>query len=283
MNAIKSAGEVLGRTSEYLESGLVRKQPSWYKVLAYHPPVNNRTKTIRPHVLKKIKEEEVEALRRILSHHKGDLFYKTRLKPNQMVSNFLKPQKLHFIEDDLRDLFYRQHPWELADPKSLIENEHAVNLEVLDWSTMRQYTKKLDGESVVQRTLYLVNKEKKSLLDAYEQAKYEYYRLKIEDETETNVSEEQSEMFGAVYGKSLVEYGFDKEMTVLTKWKKDAVEQTRVIEAKRANSSAGGLARQENKDLEAEAEGEEETAEGEEEPTSEEDLLQELRNAEQRR
>ncbi|QPG75356.1 hypothetical protein FOA43_002709 [Brettanomyces nanus] len=279
MNAVKNAGEVLQRTSEYLESGLVTKQPAWYRVLAYHPPVKNHTKTIRPLVLRKIKEEEVSTLKKIMSHNKGDLFYKTRLRPKHMAANFLKPQKLHFIEDDLRDLFYKQHPWELADPKSLIENENSIDLEKLDWSTMRQYTKKLDGESVVQRTIYLMKNEDQLLLNAFEQSKYEYYRLKIEDETEINVAEEQGEMFGAVYGKSMVEYGFDKEMEVLSKWKEDAVEQTRVMEAKRSNSSSGGLARQENKGLE-EDEGEEDATEetsGSNEGVTEEDLLKELR------
>lgn len=277
MNAIKNAGQVLSRTSEYLESGLVSKQPSWYKVLANHPPLYSHVKRVRPEQLKQVKQDEVEALKRIMNKQKDSTFFKTRLKPKQLGSSFLTPQKLHFIEDDLRELFFKQHPWELADAKSLIENERNLDIGKLDWSTMRQYNKKLDGESVVQRTLYLVKNQGKTLLEAYEQSKYEYYRLKIEDETEMNVAQEESEMFGAVYGKSMVEYGFDHEMEVLSKWKKDAIEETRVMEAKRANSSSGGLGRQENKEVQEEIE-----EEHEDEEVSEEDIFKELKNSEKK-
>ncbi len=276
MNAIKNAGQVLERTSQYLDSGLMTKQPSWYKVLAYHPPMFNNTKTVKIQLLKKIKEEEDTRYNEILNVDKRNGFYKTRLTPKQMNKDFLKPEKLRFVEDDIRSLFYKQHPWELADPKVLNENERNLNIGKLDWSTMKQYTKKLDGESVVQRTLYLVKVENMPLYNAYEQSKYEYYRLKIADETESSVTAEQSEMFGAVYNKSAIEYGFDKEMAVLSKWKKDAIALTKVIEAKRANSSASGSNMGENDNLKAEFEGENGEKEEVQEESTEEDIFRKL-------
>lgn len=235
MNAIKSAKDIVPRTSEYLRSELVGEAPSWYRVLAFHPPLSAKTKKIRPEVMKKSKEQELATLERIKTHSKDSVYYKTRYKPHQLKTNFYSPQKLHFVEDELRDLFYKQHPWELADPKSMIENENDIDIGAMDWSHMKQYTKKLDGESVVQRTLYLTNEKGLSMLDAYEQAKFEYYRLKIEEETEQGVATEQSEMYGAVYGKSMIDHGFEKEMKVLSKWKEDALKLTSVLEAKVAS------------------------------------------------
>lgn len=242
MNSIKSANQVLQRTSEYLSSGLISSQPAWYKVLAYNLPRHSINKTINLETLEKIKSNELSTINNI-NEKLSNGFYATKVKfskKNNSISHnaLLKSQKLHFIEDDLRLLFYKQHPWELADPKNLVENEHNLGNESFDWSHLRQFGKKLDGESVVQRTLYLMNNEDKTLLDSYEQAKFEYYRLKIQDETEMNIAREESEMFGAVYPKTVIEEGFEKESEVLEKWKSDALEQTKILDAKFNNKDS---------------------------------------------
>lgn len=233
MNSIKSANQVLQRTSEYLSSGLVSSQPAWYKVLAYNTPRHAFNKTVRMEVLEKVKSEELSDIRN-MNEKLANGYYITRIKAQKKknIGSLLRSQQLHFIEDDLRLLFYKQHPWELADPKNLVENEHNLGNDNFDWSHLRQFNKKLDGESVVQRTIFLLDNENKTLLEAYEQAKFEYYRLKIQDEADMNISKEEGEMFGAVYPKTLIEEGFDKEAEVLQKWKQDAVEQTKILNAK---------------------------------------------------
>ncbi|ESW97298.1 hypothetical protein KL918_000905 [Ogataea parapolymorpha] len=230
MNTSKGASDVLKRTSDFLRSGLVKEQPAWYKPVAYHPPKQAQHKIIRPEKFSKLKKLSVPS-------RSGNL-YKTRLTPYDLKLDLLKPQNLKFLEDKIRNVFYQQHPWELADPKSLIENEHIIDNKNQNWSHMRQLTKKLDGESVVQRTLYLMQNEKLNLVQAYEKAKYEYYRLKIEEETEMNVTREEHEMFGAVYDKTIVEQGFDKETEVIKKWKVRALEETQVLEARLSNMSS---------------------------------------------
>lgn len=240
MNSIKSANQVLQRTSEYLSAGLVESQPAWYKPLAFNPPRHAFNKTVRPEILENAKAKELSSINEI-NDKMSTGFYITRIKGGKHannVKNLLKIQNLHFIEDDLRLLFYKQHPWELADPKNLIENEHNLGNANCDWSTLRQFSKRLDGESVVQRTLYLLNNENKSLLESYEQSKFEYYQLKMEDEADMNISREEGEMFGAVYPKTEIEKGFEKESEVLAKWSVDAVEQTKILDAKFSNSGS---------------------------------------------
>lgn len=243
MNSIKAANQVLQRTSEYLGSGLVSTQPAWYKALAFNSPKLAFNKKIRMETLGKTKAEEVSSLKDI-DEKLSNGFYVTRLKASKKadVKSLLASQKLRFLEDDLRQLFYKQHPWELADPKLLIENEANLGNRNCDWSHMRQYGKKLDGESVVQRTLFLKENSDMSLIEAYEEAKYEYYRLKIQDETEMNIAREESEMFGAIYPQTMIEQGFEKESEVLQKWAADAVKQTDIMSAKTSNKDSSATA-----------------------------------------
>jgi len=58
------------------------------------------------------------------------------------------PQKIEYPEDKLRTQFYRDHPWELARPRVLVENDGKDCLKY-DWSKMPQKGKPLDGERFV--------------------------------------------------------------------------------------------------------------------------------------
>lgn len=55
------------------------------------------------------------------------------------------PQEIEYPEDKLRAQFYKDHPWELARPKILVENDGKDHLRH-DWSKMLQREKRLDGE-----------------------------------------------------------------------------------------------------------------------------------------
>lgn len=56
-----------------------------------------------------------------------------------------QPVKIRYEEDQLRKEFFRDHPWELARPRVVLENsgnDHAG----YDWSKLKQRGKRLDGE-----------------------------------------------------------------------------------------------------------------------------------------
>lgn len=242
MNSIKSANQILQRTSEYIQNGVVKEQPAWYRVLAHHPPKHGVNKEIRLDVLKQIKDSEVNEINSINDKLSSGYFL-TRIKPQKnknssSISQIMRPQELKFIEDELRSLFYKQHPWELADPKNLVENEHTIEAGKYNWENIRQFTKKLDGESVVQRSIYLIESQDKSILDAYEQSKFEYYQLKIQDEIDSNVAREQGEMFGSVYPQTHNEKGILAEDAIIAKWKVDSEHLTEVLKAKMSDSGA---------------------------------------------
>ncbi|GAV56034.1 hypothetical protein ZYGR_0AZ02060 [Zygosaccharomyces rouxii] len=231
-----NAVNVLERTSAYLRSGLLKETPAWYQVVASVPPTTKFTREARfinPSTGKRtVQWKEFDA------GVNNRVFYKTRnnsFDRKPMDNRLYKAPKLQFLEDQLREVFYQQHPWEFSRPKMLVENE--VN-ENFDWSNMYQLGKPLDGESVVQRTIYLLQKDSElGILDAYDRARFEFYRLRMQEEIEQQVAQEEAEMFGSVFSSSAIDYGVEQEQRVIDVWKQKAIEETELLAARRASPS----------------------------------------------
>lgn len=105
--------------SRNLESGRLKSEPTWYRVVGALPPtttlVRNRTRHRTP-------------------------------------SGF-RPRQIFYPEDILRATFYKHHPWELARPRVVLENDGRDG-ERWDWSKgLRQEGRQVDGERCVY-TLY---------------------------------------------------------------------------------------------------------------------------------
>ncbi|CCH59422.1 hypothetical protein TBLA_0B05960 [Henningerozyma blattae CBS 6284] len=237
MKIQQNAVNVLERTSAYLQAGMIKKPPVWYDVVAATPPSKKFTrepKFINPSTNKRT--VEFKPLKDYLNRTTG--LYKTRansIDKKNAVSSLYKIPKLTYIEDKLRKLFYEQHPWELTRPKIVMENHGEVTY---DWSRLLQLGKPLDGESVVQRTLFLLKtKEHRKLIDAYNQARFEFYRLRMAEEIQEQVAQEESEMFGAVFGSTTIEFGIEKEQEMIDSWKVEAIKETEINEAKRSKES----------------------------------------------
>lgn len=232
-----NAVNVLERTSAYLRTGVIRETPAWYNVVASIPPVKKFTR--EPRKVNPSTEKPVSSLKdENLEGFSSNGLYKTRFNTlDKKVSNkqIYRPPKLVYLEDRIRNLFYQQHPWELARPKIISENEIGVNY---DWSNIQQLGKPLDGENVVQRTLYLLKTAiYDNITDAYDQARLEFYRVRIQQELEEQVAAEEAEMFGSVFGPTAIEHGLMKEQEIITKWKQDAELQTELLTAKQDNAS----------------------------------------------
>lgn len=234
----KAAG-VLERTSHYLKAGVIRNKPSWYNAVAAVPPAVDLTK--KPINLQQ--RQAADPASQLYSNQNG--IFKTRAnkterkQKNNAVSRI---PKLEFLEDQLRDVFYHQHPWELARPKVLVENS-GDDMSKCDWSHMLQLSKPLDGESVVQRTLHLLQEAKssglgKTLFEAYDQARFEFYQLRMAEEMESAVAREELTMFGAIYSSTNMDWGLKQEQEFIDVWVKIGEERTKVREASRSKTSA---------------------------------------------
>ncbi|OBA19935.1 mitochondrial ribosomal protein [Metschnikowia bicuspidata var. bicuspidata NRRL YB-4993] len=233
------ASQVLERTSHYIKAGIIRDKPAWYDAVAAVPPTFNMEK-----LPKNLGPNQLQDPMEQLWKEQGG-YIKTRASAPERAqkNNFVsRVPKLQFLEDQLRDVFYHQHPWEFSRPKTLIENDGDDQAKC-DWSRMLQLNKPLDGESVVQRTLWLLQDSKqqqkeKTLFEAYDQARFEFYQLRMAEEMNSVVSKEESLMFGAHFASSNLQWGVQKEQETIDRWAKIGEKRTKIREASRSKASA---------------------------------------------
>ena len=105
-----------------LEVGLLKNEPVWYQPVVDTPPMTDFAR-------------------------KAAQTHQTRSwnRPNDIR----QIQKMHQgIEQYLRQKFYKEHPWELARPRVVVEEDGADYVRQ-DWSKMEQIGKPLDGERYI--------------------------------------------------------------------------------------------------------------------------------------
>lgn len=247
------AVNVLERTSAYLRSGLLKETPAWYQVVASVPPTTKFTR--EPRFLNPSTGKKTIQHKDFAQNVNSKGFYKTRnssFDRKPLDSRLYKPPKLQYVEDQLRQVFYQQHPWELSRPKLLVENEINENM---DWSHMLQLGKPLDGESAVQRTMYLLQSDSGlGMTEAYDRARFEFYRLRMQEEIEKQVAQEEAEMSGSVFSSSAIDFGVEQEQKFIEVWKRRTLEETELLAARRASPAESWG--QENQDEGSEESGE---------------------------
>ncbi|CAD6505078.1 BgTH12-00577 [Blumeria graminis f. sp. triticale] len=197
-------------TTRLLESKSISQEPPWYKIIGQFPPGEIMTRT-QP-----------------VQHQSPKVHPRTR-KPSKMF----RPQKIEYEEDKLRQEFYRDHPWELARPRIVLENSGNESYEY-DWSKIEQETKQLDGESVIQRQLWLMNNvDNMTRSMAYDIARKEFYNLRHTEEIERRLSKEEALYTGANFGPGPNEWGMGLENKTFESWKEWASRKIEEIELKR--------------------------------------------------
>lgn len=116
------AARVHRTTTALLAARGLPVKPKWYEVVGNLTPAETlvRTQPI-PHQQRKIP------------------------KGTKKASKLFQPQKITYEEDILRQEFFKDHPWELARPRMVLE-ETGADSHHADWSQMVQAHKSLDGE-----------------------------------------------------------------------------------------------------------------------------------------
>ena len=71
-------------------------------------------------------------------------------RKGRKASKLFQPVKLQYPEDQLRLDFFGDHPWELARPRQILEDD-GKDYQKFDWSQLDQPTKQVDGERCVHR------------------------------------------------------------------------------------------------------------------------------------
>ncbi|KAH0496186.1 hypothetical protein TgHK011_003563 [Trichoderma gracile] len=163
-----------------------------------------------------------------------------------------RPQSVSYPEDALRTSFYKDHPWELARPRVVLELD-GKDYQRCDWSKgLRQPGIPLTGESVVQRQLWLMENDlvdgvKMSKRKAYDIVRREFYRLRQEEEVEKRIAVEEARYVGAYFGKTRLEVGMQLEDQEYENWKIWAGKETANREA-RASSEIETFGLEEEED-----------------------------------
>ncbi|KAG5750800.1 hypothetical protein H9Q69_002630 [Fusarium xylarioides] len=201
--------------------------PPWYNIMQSVPPAETLVRNVTPRI-------------------RGPKSKVTKPK------NLYRPQEIVYIEDRLRATFYRDHPWELARPRVILESD-GKDYQHCDWSKgLRQPNIPLTGEwqvsldpwsdgikltfsSVVQRQLWLMENEQLEKRKAYDITRREFYRLRQEEEIEKRVALEEAKHVGAYFGKSRIDVSHHLEDREFENWKIWAGKETERQEASRNN------------------------------------------------
>ncbi|OBT65267.1 hypothetical protein VE03_04656 [Pseudogymnoascus sp. 23342-1-I1] len=197
-------------------AGILQATPPWFKTVSEVPPGEILTRT-QP-----------------IQH--SDLQRKIRTKkPSKMY----KPTSITYEEDGLRENFYSDHPWELARPRVILEQD-GKDGQRCDWSKIEQPARELNGESVIQRQLWLLkNEPNMTSAKAYDQARKEFYAIRHQEDVERRVAREEALASGAYFGKSMLEIGMELEDKTYESWKAWAAKEVEVIEQQRSAQYTG--------------------------------------------
>ncbi|KAM3074738.1 mitochondrial ribosomal small subunit component [Clarireedia jacksonii] len=199
-----------------MESRSITQRPPWYDIIGAIPPseILTRTQPVQ-HRVSNVKSKKKKA------------------------SKMFQPQSIVYEEDRLRQEFYRDHPWELARPRIVLESDGRDG-QRCDWSRLQQPGRQLTGESVVQRQLWLMHNEPgMSSSKAYDIARKEFYALRRAEEIERRVAKEEALSTGAYFGKGALEVGMELEDKAYEAWKKWAYEQLEAIKLQKAGAYTG--------------------------------------------
>lgn len=96
---------VLEHAQRLVSCERIRTRPAWYSALGHVPPQEPLVRT-QP-----------------LQHREAGLSNKRRKLSKRRPSRMFAPQNITYEEDRLRETFFRDHPWELARPRLLLEDD----------------------------------------------------------------------------------------------------------------------------------------------------------------
>lgn len=161
-----------------------------------------------------------------------------KVRSGRKASKLFKPLPIVYPEDKLRSEFFGDHPWELARPRIIVEDS-GNDSKGYDWSKISQPGKQLDGESVVQRQMWLMKNKNLSKASAYDQARREFYKHRHLSEVRLRIAKEEAQHVGAYFGKGPLEIGMQLEDQSWENWKRWATQQIEDDQATRAQMFSG--------------------------------------------
>ena len=125
------------------EAGKIPKTPCWADVIADIPPTQilTRNQPLKHSLVRQRVKSLPESSKTETVFHTAP---KRQVKTKK-ASRLFQPLKIHYEEDQLRQQFFRDHPWELARPRVVLEND-GKDYQRQNWNQLQQPGRRLDGE-----------------------------------------------------------------------------------------------------------------------------------------
>ncbi|KAK2749603.1 mitochondrial ribosomal small subunit component [Myotisia sp. PD_48] len=197
--------------------GKTSKIPCWVPITSKIPPA-----TVLVRNLPQQHSVTRQRVKTVPGKATPQIVIETQTPPRQKskkASRMFQPVKIKYEEDLLRKQFFRDHPWELARPRVVLEND-GKDHQRQDWSKLQQRRRILDGESVVQRQLHLLNTVPDITdAEAYDTARREFYHLRLQEDVERRIAQEEARATGAYFGPSMISIGMELEDQEYDRWK----------------------------------------------------------------
>lgn len=231
-----AAQNVHKHATQLLQAKRIPAPPPWYNIIGNTPP-------------------GTRLVRQVMQRQQ-----KPGAKPGRKKSRLFQPLNLSYEEDSLRWEYFNDHPWELARPRVILEND-GRDLEKWDWSLPLDYSLKrpraavasqewdanmatqsarpINGEAVIQRQHYLMHQKDLNSATAYDQARKELYRHRHAKEIETRVAREEAMAVGAYFGPGPLEIGMHLEDQQYDHWKKWAAKEIEAAKALQGSAYTG--------------------------------------------
>ncbi|EGP83011.1 uncharacterized protein MYCGRDRAFT_50818 [Zymoseptoria tritici IPO323] len=209
-----AAQNVHKTASQLLAAKRLQAPPPWHSIIATYPPSDRlvRTPKQRPQ------------------------------KPGKRASRLFQPLNVKYEEDRLRWEYFNDHPWELARPRVMLE-EDGRDHEKWDWNRLLKPLPDSNLHSVVQRQQHLMKAESLPAAKAYDRARKELYRARHFREVQQRVAREEALAQGAYFGPGPLQIGMQIEDKMYENWKEWAVKEIAAAKAL-AGSAYTGLEQQ---------------------------------------
>ncbi|KAF4605014.1 mitochondrial ribosomal small subunit component [Pleurotus pulmonarius] len=198
------ASQVHKQVSRLMRADFIKKEPVWYKAVLDYPPL-----PLPP----KAPPERSDY----------DLAPRKQSSSSKMRPVAPKPLPIHYLEDDIRRQFYRDHPFEAFRPKSLVEGEtiqtpHPMRGE--QWTRLRQRGRNPSPEDAIEFVINLYRFHNVPLSEAYSRSVAQFRALQSGRHVAATYASLEADHLGAIFGPSEIEHGFMKEKRSLETWER---------------------------------------------------------------
>ncbi|KAI7901487.1 mitochondrial ribosomal protein S25 [Cokeromyces recurvatus] len=200
--------------SNLMKGKLITKTPVWLPVVQAFPPGPSIVRSQNSEVNVSGQTEMEQTM-----FAKPQPTQSLRHSQKHLRTRPPRPRAIVYPEDKLRKQFYKDHPFELARPKVLVEPELGINR--TDFSKLMldgMHPSQIDGEAVIKYQLYLMVHEKMPERKAYAKATSEFYEIRAkQEEEEREARAKMSDILQVIQSKKWTKKGIYLEGVALRK------------------------------------------------------------------